>query len=169
MPGGWIHLAGRFFSAMGSAPLDEREHRTISGWLEASELTLFLEQPAIDQRHGLESAQFVAARTQDQQLIRAAALHDIGKRHAHLGVFGRVLASISIKLRLPVRGRFAAYRDHGWVGSGELERAGSPEVAVLYTRHHHGARPSGIDEDAWHLLAQADGASERRVRVRAER
>ena len=169
MPGGWIHLAGRFFSAVGAASLDDQERQVLADWLEPDELRLFLDQSAIDQRHGLESATFVAARSDDRDLIRAAALHDIGKRHARLGVIGRVIASIAIKLHLPVRGRFATYRDHGPIGSVELERAGSPPIAIHYARHHHESRSPDVTQSVWDLLSAADGASERRVRVRVER
>ncbi len=169
MPGGWMHLAGRFFSAIRSAPLDEQERDVLTNWLAPAELTLFLEQPAIDQRHGLEAARFVATRNNDSDLIRAAALHDVGKRHARLGVFGRVFASILLKLHLPVRGRYAVYRDHGPIGAVEIERAGSPMVAIHYARHHHDSRSPAVADSVWRLLTEADGASESRVRVRAER
>jgi len=83
-------------------------------------------------------------------------LHDVGKRHARLGVFGRVLASVLIALHLPLRGRFASYRDHGEIGARELEAEGVELMVVEFARHHHRARPTTIDADTWELLQRAD-------------
>lgn len=169
MPGDWRHLGRRFFSALAADPLDDSEQASLSAVLAPSEMRLFLEQPRIDQRHGLDSMMFAADRTGDRDVLRAATLHDIGKRHAGLGVTGRVLASICLKLGIPVRGRFRIYRDHGPIGAAELESIGSPRIAVEYARHHHGRRPDDVHAQMWSLLSEADDSTERRVRVRAER
>ena len=169
MPGDWRHLGRRFFSALRAGPLNESETASLTALLDPAEMALFVEQPRIDQRHGLESMMFAAERTGDQDVLRAATLHDIGKRHAGLGVPGRVLASICLKLRIPVRGRFRMYRDHGPIGAAELQRIGSPQITVEYARHHHGHRPGSVPEHTWSLLSEADDSTERRVRVRVER
>lgn len=96
-------------------------------------------------------------------------MHDVAKRHARLGVVGRVIASVCIKLRIPVRGRFEAYRQHGPIGADELERAGSPPIVVRYARSHHGSRPPDVDVQTWALLVAADEAGERSQSVRSDR
>lgn len=169
MPGDWRHLGRRFFSALAADPLDESEKASLSALLAPAEMRLFVDQPRIDQRHGLDSMMFAADRTGDRDVLRAATLHDIGKRHAGLGVPGRVLASICLKLGIPVRGRFRIYRDHGPIGAAELKSIGSPQIAIEYARHHHGQRPDGVPEQMWSLLSKADDSTERRVRVRVER
>lgn len=169
MPGDWRHLGRRFFSALRADPLDESEMASLAAVLEPAEMALFVDQPRIDQRHGLDSMMFAARRTGDRDVLRAATLHDIGKRHAGLGVPGRVLASICLKLRIPVRGGFRMYRDHGPIGAAELQSIGSPSIAVEYARHHHGHRPEGVAEKTWILLSEADDSTERRGRVRVER
>lgn len=169
MPGDWRHLGRRFFAALRADPLDASEAASLSMLLEPAEMALFAEQPRIDQRHGFESMTFAAERTEDRDVLRAAALHDIGKRHAGLGVLGRVLASICLKLGIPVRGRFRMYRDHGPIGAAELQSIDSPDLAVAYARHHHGHRPDGVVEQTWSLLLEADDSTERRVLVRVER
>lgn len=169
MPGDWLHLGRRFFSALNADPLDESEIASLAALLEPTEMQLFVEQPGIDQRHGFESMMYASERSGDRDVRRAATLHDIGKRHADLGVAGRVLASICLKLGIPVRGRFRLYRDHGPIGAAELQGIGSPRIAVEYARHHHGHRPDGVPEQAWRLLSEADDRTERRVRVRVER
>ncbi len=126
-------------------------------WLNEPEQSLFFAQSNVDQRHGYTAALTVVADgVDDPVVIRTALLHDIGKRHAHLGVIGRVIASLLILLRIPLRGRWAAYRDHGEIAAGELEAIGSDPLIVDFARQHHGERPSTIDPDTWRLLQKAD-------------
>ena len=169
MPGDWLHLGRRFFSSLSSPPLTEAEVSRLARWLDPPELELFLDQPRLDQRHGHDAARFVADRHGDRDLIRAAALHDVGKRRARLGIPGRVLASVGLKIGLPLGGRYATYRDHGPIGASELEEIGAPEIAVAYARHHHGSRPPDVDRPSWALLVAADEAGERRVPVPVDR
>lgn len=87
----------------------------------------------------------------------AALVHDIGKRHAGLGVMGRSLVSALSKLGLPTGRRGQEYLSHGELGAVELEAAGIGGIAVDFARHHHGTRPDSIDSVTWRLLQQADG------------
>ena len=169
MPGSWLHLSSRFFGSLGARDLDESELGLLSEMLSEPELDLFIGQPAPDRRHGFQAARFALDAGAPHEVVRAAALHDVAKRHARLGIIGRVAASVCIKLRLPVRGRFQTYRDHGPIGAAELAAAGAPPIAVTYARFHHEARPSGVDADIWALLDAADAASERSQSVRADR
>lgn len=91
-------------------------------------------------------------------LIKAAVLHDVGKSHANLGAFGRSLASVFIKLRLPLSKRMIAYRDHGKHGAVALREAGAPDLAITFADSHHGERPAEISVDDWDLLQLADRA-----------
>lgn len=159
MPGSWTHLAGRFFDVILARPLAGDEQNRIENWLTPAELAAFRDQHPSDQRHGLECGlEVAAARPARDDLVRAALLHDIGKRHARLGVIGRVFASLVILLRLPRRGRVAAYADHGVLGADELERLGSEPLVHEFARHHHGSRPESIAAEEWELLQAADRA-----------
>lgn len=155
MPGSWLHLAWRFLDVLTARPLDHSERKAVRGWLRESENGAFFSQSDADQRHGFDSALHVLAAAPGRtDLVRAALLHDIGKRHAHLGALGRVLASVAIRLRLPLPPRWALYRDHGRVGAAEL--AGAEPLVVAFLAAHHGQRPPTIDESDWLILTGAD-------------
>ena len=157
MPGSPGHLTRRFFDVILARPLHEEERGEIAGWLSSDEAALFYAQSHADQRHGYTAAGTIRAEAPgDTTALRAALLHDIGKRHARLGVLGRVLASILILARIPLQGRLALYRDHGVTGAEELEKLGAEPLVVDFTRHHHGQRPDSITPSTWDLLWRAD-------------
>ncbi len=167
MPGSWTHLASRFFGAIRARDLEPDQRAWLRELLSESEFSVFMEQPMIDRRHGHESASAMSAHTNDHDLLRAAALHDIGKRHARLGVIARALASVCIKLRLPLTARFRAYRDHPGVGGRELAAIGSPAVIVSFATAHHDRRPADIDHITWRMLLDSDNQPERSHSVRS--
>lgn len=153
----WPHLVRRFFGVLRAGPLGPAEQAEAAGLLRPAERDLFWAQCPADQRHGLECARSVLARCPDRlDLARAALLHDIGKRQAGLGVLGRSLATSLGFVRLPVRGRFAAYLGHGPAGAAELEAAGSEAIVVRYARYHHTRRPDDADAADWAELCRAD-------------
>ena len=157
MPGSPGHLTRRFFDVVLARPLSPAERADVGAWLTQRESDLFFAQSNPDQRHAYSAAASVlSGGTVDRSLVRAAMLHDVGKRHARLGVLGRVLASLLILARAPLSARFAAYRDHGPVGAAEMQALGSEALVVDFARHHHGDRPTSIDPEAWQVLWQAD-------------
>jgi hypothetical protein len=167
LPGSPAHLIRRFFDVATSQPLTSAELDDVSGWVSEDLRRLFLAQDSADQRHGYHAARSViSAGFADPEVIEASLLHDIGKRHADLGLVGRSMASLLILLGLPMTSRMRAYRDHGAVGSGELSETGAGVLAVEFAKHHHGARPSSIDPDVWDALIAADQPPKtRRVRT----
>lgn len=158
MPGPWSHLAVRFFDVVTSRSLRPDEHGMVRSWLRTEvETEAFFAQSVADQRHGFASARHVAEVVPGRpDLVRAALLHDVGKRHAHLGAIQRVLASVAIRLRLPMPERWRQYRDHGPAAAEEL--AGAELVVTEFARHHHGARPPSISVDDWEILVASDQA-----------
>ncbi len=136
--------------------LTECDLAELAGWIHGAALDLYLSQPPSDQRHGLDSARFVAARGGSSEAVVAALLHDVGKRHARLGVLGRTIATLLSLVRLPGRGRFGLYLDHGNLGADELVGLGFDSLVVDFARHHHGYRPATIGEADWDLLVAAD-------------
>lgn len=157
MPGSPAHLFRRFFDVASSKPLTESEQQAVRSWLTPELAALFFAQQTADQRHGHQAALVVVGDVRhDDDTIVAALLHDVGKRHARLGVFGRSLASLMILARLPLNDRMRAYRDHGLNGARELARLGAPSLAIDFAMHHHGRRPPTIDPAIWELLVDAD-------------
>lgn len=154
----WGHLTARFFDVLTSRSLSTEEAEAVRRWVGVGPLLeAFYSQSAADQRHGFESALHVAARRPDRpDLVRAALLHDIGKRHARLGPLGRVMATLSLRLRLPLPPRLALYHDHGPLAAAEM--SGEETVVVEFARHHHGDRPVSIPADEWESLQAADRA-----------
>jgi|SRR5579883_2507454 hypothetical protein len=62
------------------APLTVEEHEEVARWLPSSALPLFQSMSAADQRHSLRVCRGLQARgCQDEDMLAAALLHDIGK------------------------------------------------------------------------------------------
>jgi hypothetical protein len=169
VPGSWRHLSSRFLGSLRARDLDASEIGRLSELLTEAEFDLFMSQGPLDRRHGLQAAEYALGAGASAAIARAAALHDVAKRHARIGEIGRVAASLCIKLRLPLWGRLRTYRDHGPIGAAELDAVGAPAIAVSYARFHHESRPLEIDAGTWALLDAADAASERSQTVRADR
>ena len=164
MPGSFGHLSARFFDYLRARPLTDADRQTIMSILSGEEARIFFEQGPKDQAHGFAAALVVLDSGQStRERLRAALLHDVGKRTAGLGVFGRVAASVLIKMGFPLTRRLKAYRDHGPVGAADLEAAGSPPLVVEFARTHHGTRPDTLSEEDWALLQSADVPSNARL------
>ena len=137
------------------------EVQEIRKWLSMTEAGAYFAQARYDQRHGLTAARHVASLQPGRNdLIRAALLHDIGKRHADLGPIGRSLASAYCKLGGRPRGKWRQYMDHGSAGGDELQALGAEPIVIDFTKHHHGDRPVSISPADWALLQAADGVRE---------
>ena len=156
MPGSWAHLAARLWEGIRTAPLDADERVWVNDCLTGPEWDAFVNQPDIDQRHGHDAGRVAASRGADPSVVRAALLHDIGKRHAALGLVGRMLASVAIRLRLPLWKKARIYRDHGAFGSEELRDWGAEALVVDFALNHHGPRPPGFSPSAWKTLVETD-------------
>lgn len=162
------HLVRRFFDVASAQPLTPVEVDAVSGWLSPQLADMFFDQPSADQRHGYEAALTVIhLGFKDPDVIAAALMHDVAKRHAGLGVVGRSFASLAILARLPLSQRMTAYRDHGLVGAKELADAGAPSLAIDFALHHHRERPSTIAADTWAVLIAADQPPKTQPRSRS--
>jgi len=157
VPGSPSHLVRRFFDVATAQPLDAIESQLVEMWLPAPLEEIFRDQPDYDQRHGYEAAlSVIAAGFDDPDVVTAALLHDVGKRHAGLGLISRSAASVFILAGVRLPERFAVYRDHGLVAARELGERAAPSLAIDFALHHHGERPSTIPPDVWEALVAAD-------------
>lgn len=140
-----------------SAGLSPEEVEEIRAWLSPFEGESFFAQPVYDQRHGLEAARHVAGQQPlRRDLVRAALLHDIGKRQSGLSPIGRSFASAHAKFGGVAKGKWLSYLEHGHAGAVELDILGAEPIVVDFARHHHGERPDSISPDDWTLMQAAD-------------
>lgn len=157
MPGSAAHLIRRFLDVATARRLTGAESAMVSGWLTPELAELFFAQNRADRRHGHHAAlSVIASGVEDRDVVIAALMHDIGKRHARLGIVGRSLASVLILLGLPLTDRMRAYRDHGLIGARELGSVSAPALAIDFAIHHHRERPESIDPGTWETLISAD-------------
>lgn len=155
-----FHLARRFFGVLFARRLSSEELAWVASRLPEPLWELFISQQVADQRHGLEAGRrIVAAGVDDNDLVTAALLHDVGKRHSHLGAVARSVATLLIVLRLPMTARMRQYRDHGKLGAVDLTEAGAPEVVVSFARYHQFGRPVDMTVETWNALRSADMSS----------
>mgnify|MGYP000891162546 FL=1 len=120
-----VHLAKRFFGALGRAPLGESQIELVQTTLLDSEFALWSAMMPIDKKHSIKvMSRFMQIYPQATATqVRASLLHDVGKLESNLSVFERVLATI-----VGERGsRFAKYHAHEKIGAQMLRQAGSDE------------------------------------------
>ena len=165
----------RFFKAL-RAKMTAADRHFVEEYLTERERLLFYRQRVADQRHGVDAARFLLAKTEavvwpDQTpLVKAALLHDVGKSRVSLPLWGRP-AAVLLKAFAPglyrdssVRGEAAdaprlcqyvyLHRFHPRIGAEMLAAAGTePEVVDLVRRHHS---PSPADPKSLTLLRKAD-------------
>jgi putative nucleotidyltransferase with HDIG domain len=152
------HLAQRFYGFLTARPLTPGEQELVRSYLTAGNIGLFWDQRPADQRHAIQVAHRVAAALPgDAAAVRAALLHDVGKRASDLGAVTRSVATVLDSLHLPVTARMRSYRDHGAIGAAELAAAGCEPLVVDFARRHPGPPPQGEDPNRWQVLIDADG------------
>jgi hypothetical protein len=155
---GLPHLSRRFFGHLTAAPLTPSEQSHVRAALDDDRLSdLFFAQGPADQRHAYDVAQRFAEALPDHAAgIKAALLHDVGKRSSSVGAIGRSLATLADVFSLPMPAAWRAYRDHGPRGADDLAAAGAEPLAVAFARHHPQPAPAGFDHDVWRALLEAD-------------
>ncbi len=151
------HLARRFFAFATAQPLTAEELDDARIKLGSDELTdLFIAQPVADQRHGYDAGSWLTAREVPSWMVQAGMLHDIGKRHARLGRWGRATTTALSWVKIVPRGRMSIYTAHGSIGAEELVARGVDARIVAYTAHHHRRRPAELTVAEWNQLDEAD-------------
>jgi hypothetical protein len=158
-----VHLVRRFFGSLvprGPKPVDAQWAESL---LLPGELELWNRMTRTDRRHAVGVARRVESGLGDEAarpVLAAALLHDVGKLDANLGVYGRVVATLSgavvrhdqevIRDWTRTRGftrRVGLYLQHPRLGGDMLELAGSDSLTVAWTREHH------LPADEWTVSA----------------
>jgi len=131
-----------------------REHqRWALSQLGPGEVELWQQMGRADRRHAAAVARRVEGQLGDRAtrpVLAAALLHDVGKVDANLGVYGRVVATLSAKtvghdpeiIRAWTRTRgftrkVGLYVLHPKLGGDMLAMAGSDPLTEAWAREHH--------------------------------
>jgi hypothetical protein len=142
--------------------------------LSEAEQELWGRMARVDRRHSAGVARQVESELGEaatDPVLAAALLHDVGKTVAHLGTYGRVIATISAgtageqvaRRWVETRGftrRVGLYVLYPELGVDLLRMAGSDPLVIAWSREHH------LPEEAWtvpvelgRVLQAADDAS----------
>ncbi len=153
------HLTHRFVGALRPGGPSPRDVGWVSEVLDPAELDLWQRMVAHDRRHAVGVARRVEAalastdQAGDRRWLAAALLHDVGKLDAHLGVLGRVAATVAggaaghewaptWSARRGITRRVGLYLRHPELGATRIRVAGGHEEAAAWAGAHH-------TEDAW--------------------
>jgi hypothetical protein len=156
------HLSTRFTRALWPGRPRAEDLAWVEHVLTPDAYRQFCRQPNHDQRHAIGVARDVQSRLADTEFaddsrwVACALLHDIGKLDARLGVYGRVVATVSgavaghdMAMRWSEsRGftrRVGLYLRHAELGADRIRLAGGPEEAACWASAHH-------DREAWSEL-----------------
>ena len=148
------HLSGRFVRALSPRSPRPDDLAWVETVLTPGGYVAFRRQPHHDQRHAIGVARDVQARladtpyADDPRWLSAALLHDIGKLDSRLGVYGRVVATVSgaalgrdhAEAWSESRGftrRVGLYLRHDELGADRIRIAGEPEEAARWAEAHH--------------------------------
>jgi hypothetical protein len=152
--GGWVHLARRFAGSLLPGGPRAADAAWVAEVLMPAELALWHRMYGPDRRHSVQVARDVERRLgveATSPVLAAALLHDVGKVDAKLRTYGRVVATLTIKLAgrddvvewrrsTGIHRRIALYALHPKIGGDALALAGSDPLTVAWAREHHDPR-----------------------------
>ncbi len=142
------------------AALTPEDNAEVAHWLSSSALPLFQSMSRADQQHSLRVCRGLLARScNDEDMLAAALLHDVGKAEGRVPFWTRPAIVIGKRIAPGLLTRLAVYPDvagknqahwrralgyawwHAEFGAELAAAAGLSERAVLYIRTHH--QPDG--------------------------
>jgi hypothetical protein len=145
------HLVRRFFGSLRPGGPPPGDVAWVESVLSPGELELWRRMSGPDRRHSCAVARDVEGRLGDdatRPVLAAALLHDVGKLDARLRTFGRVVATLTIKVAgrdevirwrraRGIHRKIALYALHPDLGAERLTLAGSEALTIAWTREHH--------------------------------
>ncbi|MEQ8716428.1 MAG: hypothetical protein RIE08_02345 [Acidimicrobiales bacterium] len=182
--GGPRHLIRRFFWSLWPGGTDPDAEERVVAAMSPAERALHQRLSPVDRLHGVAGVASVVSdlgeRATDEVVV-AAALHDVGKLAAGLGTSGRVGATLVAALvgerRLDIwaelgddpadaiddppcswRRRVGRYARHDVIGAAALRRAGSAGLVVDWAAYHHAPARCPGDPELIAALCSADEA-----------
>ncbi|MDG1489219.1 MAG: HD domain-containing protein [Actinomycetota bacterium] len=173
-----LHLPLRFLETVRKPKLHEIDDSWAHSKLSPSEIELWVNMGSVDRRHCISVAKNVEKiLPNDQVVIRAALLHDIGKSKASSSALFRVFATvisffITKKLAQDWMNSRALGREVGQylcypsVGAELLKLAGSdPFVCAWANEHHFGQQNWTVDRYLGRILEEADEQTNWKLRL----
>jgi hypothetical protein len=148
------HLSGRFVRALWPGRPRADDIVWAEQVLPPAAYSQWKLQPSHDCRHTIRVARDVQSRladtpyADDPRWLAAALLHDIGKLDAQLGVYGRVVATVSglaatgetadaWSAKRGFTRRVGLYLQHPELGARRIRLIGGPEAAAQWAGAHH--------------------------------
>lgn len=146
MSGG--HLVRRFLGSLSPRSPSAADSTWAEDHLSTSEVELWRRLDRSDRRHLIAVARRVTGAlgpAATRPVVAAALLHDVGKLASDLSTYGRVVATLSIKVAGPVTAsawvetrrftrRVGLYAQHETLGADMLELARSDPLTVALVR-----------------------------------
>jgi hypothetical protein len=149
-----LHLARRFLGALRPGRPAAADDAWVQTFVNDGEYSVWAQLPNHDRRHSIGVARRVQRALADTEYagqpewLEAALLHDVGKLDAHLGVFGRVGATLvggiaggdaaqGWSSRRGYARRVGLYLRHGELGAALIRDAGGTETAARWAAAHH--------------------------------